>query len=106
MDLSATTLPALKSYLGISAQQTDKDELLTLLMQSCTDAAEKYTGRFFVARPVLQEPHDCQNAKSKYIQLEQYPVTAITKIMQDGQELSADAFKADAYNGIIKKKIA
>ena len=103
MDLSATTLPALKAYLGISSQQTDKDELLTLLMQSCTDAAEKYTGRFFVARPVLQEPHDCQNAKSKYIQLEQYPVTAITKIMQDGQELSADAFKADAYNGIIKK---
>jgi len=103
MDLSATTLSALKTYLGIAQSDTSKDELLTLLLASCSEAAEKYLGRYIVARPVLQEPHDCQGNKSKYLQLEQYPVTEITSIMQDGQAIPADSFKADNYNGILKK---
>ena len=101
MDLSATTLASLKTYLGIS--DTEKDELLTLLIQSCSEAAEKYIGRNIIARAVSQEPHDCQCRKDRYLQLEQYPVTQISAIMQDGIAVPADSYKTDLYNGIIKK---
>lgn len=103
MDLSATTLSSVKTYLGIAQSNTEKDDLLTLLIESCSEAAEKYLGRNIVSRAALQEPHDCQGNKSKYLQLEQYPVTSITSVMQDGQQIPADSYKADTYNGILKK---
>ncbi|MDR1683940.1 MAG: phage head-tail connector protein, partial [Elusimicrobiota bacterium] len=50
MNTAATTLENLKTYLGLKDES--KDALLTLLLESCTDAAEKYLGRYIVARAI------------------------------------------------------
>lgn len=100
---AATTLENLKSFLGISSQDTSKDSLYELLIESCTEAAEKYLGRNIVARTITEEPHDKQGSKTKYLQLRQYPITSITTIFEDGQSLDPAILKLDKYNGIIKK---
>lgn len=101
INTQATTLESLKIYLDI--QDTQRDSLLQMLIESCSEAAEKYLGRSIVSREFTQEPHDLEGLRSKYVQLEQYPVTEIIKIMQDGIEIPLESLKTDKYNGIIKK---
>ena len=100
---AATTLENLKSFLGVSSQDTSKDTLYELLIESCTEAAEKYLGRNIVARTITEEPHDKQGSKTKYLQAQQYPITSITSIIEDGQTIDQNILKIDKYNGIIKK---
>ena len=100
---AATTLENLKSFLGVSAQDTSKDSLYELLIESCTEAAERYLGRNIVARTISEEPHDKQGSKTKYLQVRQYPITSITTIIEDGQTIDTAILKLDKYNGIIKK---
>ncbi len=99
----ACTLGDLKIYLKISEEDESKDSLLNLLLESCTIAAERYMGRYIIAREITEEPHDFENGKSKYLQLEQYPVFEISKIIQNGEEIEVSSLKADKYNGLIKK---
>lgn len=98
-----STLGDLKTYLKISEEDNSKDALLNLLLESCTIAAERYMGRYIVARDITEEPHDFENGKSKYLQLEQYPVFEISKIVQNGEEIAVSSLKSDKYNGLIKK---
>lgn len=100
---AATTLENLKSFLGVSAQDTSKDSLYELLIESCTEAAEKYLGRNIVVRTITEEPHDKQGSKTKYLQLNQYPVSSITTLIEDGQTIDTAILKLDNHNGIIKK---
>lgn len=100
---AATTLANLKNFLGVSINDTSKDTLYELLIESCTEAAEKYLGRNIVARTITEEPHDKQGSKTKYLQVRQYPITSITTILEDGQTLDSAILKLDKYNGIIKK---
>lgn len=100
---AATTLENLKSFLGINAQDTSKDSLYELLIESCTEAAERYIGRNIVARTITEEPHDKQGSKTKYLQVCQYPISSITSIVEDGQTIDTTILKLDKYNGIIKK---
>ena len=102
---AATTLENLKKYLNISASDTSKDDLFELLIESVTNAAEEYLGRYIVARQISQEPYDCTNSKSKYLQLKQYPVTTVTTVVEDGETLDTTALKIDTSNGIIKRNI-
>lgn len=99
----AITLTELKTYLQIPLDNTQKDPLLNMLIESCTQAAETFLGRFVIARDILEEPHDCDDTKSKYLQLEHYPVLEITEITQNGVEIPLNAIKADKHNGILKK---
>ena len=102
---AATTLANCKKYLNISASDTSKDELLELLIEATTNAAEEYLGRNIVARQISQEPYDCTNSKSKYLQLKQYPITTVTTIVEDGETLDTTALKIDSSNGIIKRPV-
>lgn len=102
---SATTLANCKKYLNIAANDTSKDELLELLIDATTNAAETYLGRYIVARQISQEPYDCTNSKSKYLQLKQYPVTTLTAVLEDGETVNTAALTVDNSNGIIKRKI-
>ncbi len=102
---AATTLENCKKYLNISASDTSKDELLELLIEAVTNAAEEFLGRNIVARQISQEPYDCTNSKSKYLQLNQYPITTITTIVEDGETLNTSALKIDNVNGIIRRNI-
>ncbi len=61
---AATTLDNLKKYLNIAASDTSKDDLFELLIESVTNAAEEYLGRFIVARQISQEPYESTNSKS------------------------------------------
>lgn len=99
----ACTLGDLKNYLKISGDDLSKDALLNLLLESCTIAAERYMGRYIIARDITEEPHDFENGKSKYLQLDQYPVFEINEIVQNGEEIALSSLKADKYNGLIKK---
>jgi hypothetical protein len=101
--LRATTVEALKEYLNISSSDSSKDALFEVLIDSCTGAAEKYLGRYIVAREISQEPHDFDGLKTKYLQLEQYPVISISQIMQDGAQVPSELYRSDNYNGIVKK---
>lgn len=100
---AATSLENLKSFLGISAQDTSKDSLYEMLIEACSEAAEKYLGRNIVARTITEEPHDKQDSKTKYLQLRHYPITSITSLVEDGQTIDPTILKLDKYNGIIKK---
>lgn len=102
---AATTLENCKKYLNIAQSDTSKDELLELLIEAATTAAEEYLGRYIVARQISQEPYDCTNSKSKYLQLKQYPVTALTTVVQNGETLDTSALTLDSVNGIIKRRI-
>ena len=68
---AATTLDNLKKYLNVASGDTSKDDLFELLIESVTNAAEEYLGRFIVARQISQEPYDCTNSKSKYLLVRQ-----------------------------------
>lgn len=100
---AATSLENLKSFLGVNTQDTSKDSLYELLIESCTEAAERYLGRNIVARTITEEPHDKQGSKTKYLQVRQYPISSITTIVEDGQSIDPTILKLDKYNGIIKK---
>lgn len=100
---AATTLANLKTYLKVSVSDTSKDELFELLIDSCTLAAEEYLGRYIVQRTITEEPYDCENHHSRYLQLKQYPVASVTTILEDGLALDSAILKTDLYNGIIKK---
>ena len=102
---AATSLENLKKYLNISQNDTSKDDLFELLIESVTNAAEEYLGRYIVARQISQEPYDCTNSKSKYLQLKQYPVTSVTTIIEDGETLDTATLKIDNSNGIIRRNI-
>ena len=102
---AATTLENCKKFLNIGSSDTSKDELLELLIDAATNAAEEYLGRYIVARQISQEPYDCTNSKSKYLQLKQYPVTTLTTVIEDGETLDTAALTLDTSNGIIKRNI-
>ena len=102
---AATSLENCKKYLNIAQSDTSKDELLELLIDAATTAAEEYLGRYIIARQISQEPYDCTNSKSKYLQLKQYPVTTVTAILEDGETLNTSDLQIDKSNGIIKRKI-
>jgi len=102
---AATKLEALKKYLQIAPENTDKDALFTMLLESCTEAAEKFLGRNIIAREIIGEPHDFDGLRTKYIQLENYPVIEITQILQDGVPLESAAYKTDTRSGIIKNTL-
>lgn len=102
---AATTLANCKKYLNIAASDTSKDELLELLIEAATTAAEDYLGRYIVVRQISQEPYDCTNCKSKYLQLKQYPVTALTTVIEDGITLDNSDITLDGPNGILKRRI-
>ena len=102
---AATTLENCKKYLNIASSDTSKDELLELLIDAATNAAEEYLGRYIVARQISQEPYDCTNLKSKYLQLKQYPVTTLTTVLEDGETLDISALTLDTSNGIIKRPV-
>lgn len=106
--MSDTILPAgsldnLKTYLRISSSDSSKDALLNLLLESCTQAAEVYIGRYIIARDIIEEPHDFDGVKSRYLQLDQYPVCKINSIIQNGESLDVASLKVDMYNGLVKK---
>ena len=102
---SATSLENCKKYLNISANDTSKDELLELLIEAATNAAENYLGRYIVARQISQEPYDCTNSKSRYLQLRQYPVSSVTAIVEDGETIQVSGLTIDTANGTLKSKI-
>lgn len=100
---AAISLEELKVYLKIPSSDTSRDALLNLLLESCTLAAERYMGRYIIARDISDEPHDFDGLKSKYLQLEQYPIIEIESIIQNGENLDLSSLKSDNYNGLIKK---
>ncbi len=100
---AATTLEALKTYLKIPAQDTSRDDLLEVLIESCTQAAESYINRYIVQRDITEEPHDAEASRSKYLQLAQYPVNQITAVLQNGEKIPLATLKIDKQNGILKK---
>ena len=102
---AATTLQNCKKYLNIAQSDTSKDDLLELLIEATTTAAEDYLGRYIVARQISQEPYDCLNANSKYLQLKQYPVTTLTAVLEDGETVPTSALTLDNTNGILKRNI-
>ena len=103
---TATTLEALKKYILVAPENTDKDALLTMLLESCTEAAERFLGRYIIARDINCEPHDFEGLSTKYIQLENYPVVEITQIMQEGVLVPSASYKIDARSGIIKNTLS
>ena len=102
---AATTLANCKKYLNIPASDTSKDDLLELLIETATNAAEEYLGRYIVARQISQEPYDCTNSKSKYLQLKQYPVSTLTAVVQNGETLDTSALTLNSSDGILKRRI-
>ena len=81
----------LKSYLRIPAADTSKDSLLMLLLESCTLAAERYIGRYIIARSITEEPHDFYNAKSKYLQL----MTVMVYYLMELQIITSQLLKTE-----------
>lgn len=102
-NLTPASVPEdLKQYLKIPAADTSKDDLLLLLLESCTLAAERYIGRYIIERTISEEPHDFYKAKSKYLQLQHYPVREVSCVMQNGENMDLSLIKTDSHNGLLK----
>ena len=101
--IQAASMEALKTFLNIPATENDKNDLLDMLLCATTEAAEKYLGRFIIARDIAGEPHDFDGSKTKYLQLEHYPALQITEIRQNGAALPLEMLVVDKHNGLIKK---
>ncbi len=106
-NLTPVSVPEdLKQYLRIPAADTSKDDLLLLLLESCTLAAERYIGRYIIERSISEEPHDFYKAKSKYLQLDHYPVKEVSAVMQNGENIDLSLIKTDNHNGLLKNSVA
>lgn len=106
-NLTPVSVPEdLKKYLRIPIADTSKDDLLILLLESCTMAAERYIGRYIIERDISEEPHDFYKAKSKYLQLEHYPVREVSAVMQNGENIDLSLIKTDTHNGLLKNSVA
>ena len=101
--IQAASMEALKLNLNIPAKDEEKDDLLDMLLCATTEAAEKYLGRFIIARDITAEPHDFDGPKNKYLQLEHYPVQEITEIRQNGVPLPLETLAVDKHNGLVKR---
>lgn len=99
---SITTLAAVRTYLKIAEADTAQDGLLEALIDSVSEAAEKYTGRIFVKRTVVEETHYCH---SSTLQLNHYPVLSVTELEQGGDAMAAADYTLDADTGIIDSAV-
>lgn len=99
---SITTLAAVRTYLKIDDGDTARDGLLEALIDSVSEAAEKYTGRIFVKRTVVEETHYCHGDT---LQLGHYPVLSVTELEQGGDVLPAADYTLDNDTGIIESAV-
>ncbi|MFA5161286.1 MAG: phage head-tail connector protein [Elusimicrobiales bacterium] len=106
MALSAnalTTLAAAKTSLQIPQDDTSKDSLIELLIESMSAAAESYCSRALARRVILGEPHEVCGRK---FTLDQYPAAGLAKIVLNGSEIALDGVELDSQAGIVKLPLA
>lgn len=96
---SVTTLSAVKNYLRIDDTDTSNDAILESLIDAVSQAIETYTGRFFVRREVIEEPHE---ANGKIIELDHYPVSSVSTVMINASELDPGQYTITKYAGVIE----
>lgn len=96
---SVTTLEAVKNYLRIDETDISKDALLEGLIDAVSQAIETHTGRFFVKRQVIDEPHE---ADGTTVELDHYPVISVTSVMLNGQDIDSGSYTAIKHAGIIE----
>jgi len=88
LDYALTTLARVKTFLGISG--TSNDELLTSLINSCTDFIENYCDRRFKQKAYTNELYN-GNGTNKLL-LKNYPVdeSSTFKIEERSSDLNED----------------
>ena len=96
---SVTTLSASKNYLQIDDADTSKDSILESLIDAVSQAIETYTGRFFVRREVVDEPHQ---AEGKTVELDHYPVHLVGSVTVNGTVLDSANYTPIKHAGIIE----
>ena len=87
----AVPLSALKDYLRIGL--TDEDELLTALLASATDLAERFTGQILVERAV----DEVMPVNGDWQRLSVRPVRALTSVQGIPAEGAEFSLSVDAY---------
>ena len=97
---SLTTLAEAKTFLGIAASDTARDALLESLIGAVSESVEALTGRIFVSRAVLAEPHE---GGGNCLQLDHYPVASIQAVSENGRALDGEAYEPDLRSGILAK---
>jgi hypothetical protein len=102
-DLDLTDLPTVKSELSLPPSNTANDAWLSLALTEASMLVTNYCRRPFV----VQEYSDrfrlagCWNAPRDLLRLSQYPVTAMTSVIEDGVALATSDYELKPDAGIL-----
>ncbi len=94
-----TTLAKVKSYLKIDLSQTNDDERLEDLINSCSNAIENYCDRKFKEQTFTDEEYD--GADTSYLLLQQFPIKSVSSVNVDSVTLTTDQYKVKKSNGTL-----
>jgi uncharacterized phiE125 gp8 family phage protein len=96
-----TTLTAVKEYLKITS--TDKDGLFERLINSASDAIEKFCDRKFKKREYANEKHKGNNRQ--LLRLNHYPIVSVSSVTVNGntytQNVDFELDEEDAEAGML-----
>lgn len=92
-----TDLDEVKTFLQI--EDDLQNDLIITLINTISDAVERWCGRYFINREIEQEPHDCDSLS---LDLCYYPVNSVTEIMCEGKTLNKDKCRLIKSAGILE----
>jgi hypothetical protein len=99
--MSLTSLDAVKSYLKINISETTDDDLLSSLIEACSNVIENYCNRKFGIEE-YEEEYD--GVGKPFIILHNYPVNSIISVMIDGEIVEPIEYKIRKNNGMLFRK--
>lgn len=96
-----TTVDNVKSYLKIDTSITVDDSRIEMLINACSSAIENFCRRTFNTTTYTDEEYDGNN--TRYINLENYPVSSISQVTVNGEVISSDQYKVKAKTGVLAR---
>jgi hypothetical protein len=94
-----TTLEAVKQYVRVAT--TTDDDLIIQLINACSSAIENYCRRKFKGQTFTE---DYDGTNHKYINLKNYPVSAVSTVSVDGTALNASGYVCKKETGVLVRK--
>lgn len=96
-----TTVDTVKSYLKIDPSFTVDDSRIEMLINACSSAIENFCRRTFNTTLYTDEEYDGNN--TRYINLENYPVSSISQVTVNGVVISSDQYKVKSKTGVLAR---
>lgn len=96
-----TTVETVKTYLGIPAADTSKDEFFKILINAASERIEKYCGRHFEKANYTEK---YRGNNRQLLRLNQYPIISVALVKINGSTLDPSDYEILPAEGMLYRE--